>query len=145
VSLTLRHAARSPLITIAILALVLFGCSGADSSIDGGSVGTTLPAATESEPEQQEQQEQPTPSVPSELVGRWNGGSNEKGHWYYEFYPDGTYRAWPAYQDNPAVATGTIDVTPAQITFSNGGNPLTVMWYIADGILFMDDYSYVRA
>jgi hypothetical protein len=84
-------------------------------------------------------------SVPEELVGRWNGGSNEAGHWYYEFQSDGSYSAWPAYEDNPIVITGTVDVTSSEITFSNAGDPFTVEWYISSGLLFMNEYSYVPA
>jgi hypothetical protein len=91
---------------------------------------------------------EPTPeggSVPEELVGRWNGGSNEQGHWYYEFQSDGSYSAWPAYEDNPTLITGTVDVTSSEITFSNAGDPFIVEWYISGGLLFMDGYSYVPA
>ena len=83
--------------------------------------------------------------MPNELVGRWNGGSNDQGHWYYEFQSDGSYSAWPAYEDDPIIITGTIEITSSQITFSNAGSPFTVEWYVSGGLLFMDGYSYVLA
>lgn len=119
-----------------LTAWLLTACSGPGDA--GTPQGPSQPPAGTELPQQ-------TGSVPGELVGRWNGGSNEAGHWYYDFFPDGTYRAWPAYQDNPRIVAGMIDVSGSRMTFSNGGNPITVEWYISGGLLYMNGYSYVRA
>jgi hypothetical protein len=126
----------------AVVALVLSGCSSSSGEDAIGSVHSPAPA-TQSAPSAE-----PVPegsSAPNELVGRWNGGSNEQGHWYYEFRSDRSYSAWPAYEDDPIIITGTIEVTSSQITFSNAGSPFTVEWYVSGGLLFMDGYSYVPA
>jgi hypothetical protein len=126
----------------AMVALVLSGCSSSSGEDAIGSVHSPAPA-TQSAPGAE-----PVPegtSMPNELVGRWNGGSNDQGHWYYEFQSDGSYSAWPAYEDDPIIITGTIEVTSRQITFSNAGSPFTVEWYVSGGLLFMDGYSYVPA
>jgi hypothetical protein len=126
----------------AVVAVVLGGCS----SSSGEDTPKRVPSPAS--PTQSVPGAEPAPeggSVPEELVGRWNGGSNEQGHWYYEFQSDGSYSAWPAYEDNPTVFTGTIEVTSSQITFSNDGSPVTVEWYVSGGLLFMDGYSYVPA
>jgi hypothetical protein len=140
---TLRRDVRLLFIALAALvALVLSSCSGSSDTGTSGSVPSPAPHA-ESAPDAE-----PAPQgdpVPEELVGRWNGGSDEQGHWYYEFQSDGSYSAWPAYEDNPTVITGTIEVTSSQLTFSNGGNPFTVEWYVSGGLLFMDGYSSVPA
>jgi hypothetical protein len=130
-----RGSALHVIAVTALLLVTLAACSGSNDSHAGSGP----------EPQSSGSQQASSVSVPDDLVGRWNGGSNEQGHWYYEFQPDGTYSAWPAYEDNPNVLTGIIDVTPSQITFSNGGNPFTVEWSIDGEILFMDGYSYVPA
>jgi hypothetical protein len=84
-------------------------------------------------------------AVPEELLGRWNGGSNESGHWYFEFHSDGSYRAWPAYVDNPSVLEGEYSVSGTTLKLSNYGRPISVTWSISAGLLFLDGYSYVRA
>jgi hypothetical protein len=130
------------IVLAALVALMLSSCSG---SGDTGASGSVSSPAAGAEPAPSSEPAPEGSSVPDELVGRWNGGSNDQGHWYYEFQSDGSYAAWPAYKDNPTVITGTIEVTSRQITFSNGGNPVTVEWSIDGGILFMDGYSYVPA
>jgi hypothetical protein len=84
-------------------------------------------------------------ALPAELVGRWNGGSNENGHWYYEFDAGGTYRAWPAYTDNAQVLTGTAVASGGTLTLSNSGAPVSFRWNISGGILYLDGFSYLRA
>ena len=125
---------RHPLRMVVLVVSVLGGCSGRETGSSGGALDQAGAGAG-----------QQTGSVPGELVGRWNGGSNAAGHWYYDFFPNGTYRAWPAYEDNPRVVVGTVDVRPTLMTFSNAGSPVTVRWYISGGLLFMDGFSYVRA
>jgi hypothetical protein len=83
--------------------------------------------------------------VPAELVGRWNGGSNESGHWYFEFHENGYYRAWPAYVDNPSIIEGEYSVSGQTITLSNYDHPIEVRWSISAGILYLNGYSYVSA
>jgi hypothetical protein len=120
------------------VAAVLSTAACGDSASDAGTYG--------GEPADSTIQDQPRAyTIPAELVGRWNGGSNETGHWYYEFNAAGQYRAWPAYVDNPQVIGGTAVVRPNTITLSNGGSPVTFQWSISGGILYLDGFSYVRA
>jgi hypothetical protein len=124
---------RLPVTAATALVLVVAGCTlGSDptSGPESSSVSTFNPVLRS--------------PVPAELVGRWNGGSNEKGHWYYEFYPNSTYRAWPS-NDNSRVLTGVFSVNGNQITFSNYGSPVTSTWSVSDGLLFLDGFSYVPA
>ena len=86
------------------------------------------------------------PAVPQKLVGRWNGGSNAapEGHWYYTFYSNGQYQMYNAQK---GTYSGTFIVNGSQITFSNGGSPLTVTWSITydellGDVLFLDGYSW---
>ena len=104
-----------------------------------------------------------TSRTPAALVGRWKGGSHTNGPWCYEFAADGTYRAWPARvsrhstcacapssvpqdpcSDPGPINEGTVVVVGAQITFSNGGAPVTMTWSTADRELVLDGQRYVR-
>jgi hypothetical protein len=81
--------------------------------------------------------------TPAALVGRWKGGTHTNGPWFYEFSADGGYRTWPE-QGGP-VNSGMILVAGNDLTFSNGGAPITVHWSTADGQLLLDGDRYVRA
>jgi hypothetical protein len=120
------------------LLLTVLSVAGCDNSDSGTSYGRN-PGGPVGQVEEQ------GPAVPAALTGRWNGGSNETGHWYYEFDSVGHYRAWPSYADNPEVITGTVIVRPGTITFSNNGSPVTSRWSISGGLLYLDGFSYVRA
>lgn len=83
-------------------------------------------------------------AVPAALVGRWKGGAHINGPWVYEFSADGTYRTWP--ESSPGTMnTGTVLVAGRDITFSNGGAPVTATWSLSDGLLVLDGQTYVHA
>lgn len=82
-------------------------------------------------------------AVPAALVGLWRGGAHGNGPWFYEFSADGGYRTWPE-RDRGTVNAGTVAVDGADITFSNGGAPVTASWSVSDGVLLLDDQRYVR-
>jgi len=83
-------------------------------------------------------------AVPAALVGRWKGGSHSNGPWFYEFSADGGYRTWP--EGSPDTTNeGTVFVAGTAITFSNGGAPITATWSLANGLLLLDQQSYMRA
>jgi hypothetical protein len=82
-------------------------------------------------------------AVPAALVGVWKGGSHGNGPWFYEFSADGGYRTWPE-RDPATVNRGTVDVDGADITFSNGGAPVTSTWSLSNGVLLLDGQTYAR-
>jgi hypothetical protein len=115
-----------------LMVLVLGGCGDAYGSGRTSHAGSSKTSQAE------------RAAVPAQLVGRWIGGLDKAGHYYYEFYPDGTYRTRPADRGNPRLITGTVEVTPSRITLSNNGSPITVEWHISRSFLFLDEDSYVR-
>ncbi|MDT7579921.1 MAG: hypothetical protein QOK35_1185 [Pseudonocardiales bacterium] len=91
-------------------------------------------------------------AVPAALVGRWKGGAHINGPWVYEFSADGGYRTWP--EGSPSTMnTGTVVVAggdspspgSGDITFSNGGAPITATWSLSNGLLVLDGQTYVHA
>ena len=77
----------------AVLALMLSGCGDSGGGIpdNGPSPAPGVGPVPENGGSEDDGTATEAGFVPEELVGRWNGGSNEQGHWYYEFQADGTY------------------------------------------------------
>ena len=155
----IRSRLLTTMATAALATIALASCSAGSGSTGSygstgpygstGSYGSTSSDATTVRqtvsPGSSGSGTRPSSRVPAALIGRWNGGSNHTGHWYYEFYPDASYQAWPADDSSTVVLAGTFAVSGTTITFSNGGQPISSEWSVSDGLLYLDGFSYVRA